>query len=142
MHEAAHFIDGPLGMAVNDPIAANRDVQQLLVTLAAQVEPDDSEPLPWAQHGQKFVRAAAHLAYRVGSFAQQITPDDLRFGERYYGPEFTECEWIDSLSDELERSTNKPLRAVLKTPAPAEFKAAWNRATSCKNYSAIAATRQ
>ncbi len=136
LHEAAHFLEAPRGIAVSDPVAAYSEIEQLLTTMSAQVKPVTRKPPAWSGHGKQYVRTAAHLAHRVGSFARQITPEALQFGERFYGPEFTEYEWIDSLSDEIERSTGKPLRAVLKTAAPAEFNAMWNSATRCKNYSA------
>lgn len=140
LHEAAHFLEGPKGTPAPNPVQASSEIRQLLAKLAAQIEPNDYQPKPWSQHGRQFVRAACHLAYRVNRFAS-ISPDTLQFSSPYYGTEFTEVAWMDALGSELKQSAGKPIREVLKTPAPASFKRHWMKATERDKSSAQIASK-
>lgn len=141
LHEAAHFLEGPKGTPAPNPVKASSEIRQLLAKWAAQIEPNDYQPQPWSQHGQQFVRAACHLAYRVNRFAS-ISPDTLQFSRPYYGSKFTEGTWMDALAGELKQSADKPIRDVLKTPAPAPFKRHWMKATQSKNVPAQTAAKR
>ena len=123
LHELAHWLD--TGDQPDHPVMSRRQP-------AAAMELSDaivgSLTIPaWFGHEERFVRAAAHLAYRVAGLIEAVRPRHLRFIGPYHREPFSEAVFMDALSDELTRSDS--IRSVLDTAAPEAFVERWEMAT-------------
>ncbi len=135
LHELCHWFDvGGKHGPVSDVIERSRALRRMdaLAETSVSRSAVDSNPLPtWHGHGQRFVRAACHAAYRAGKVSAQIDAKLMRFATGYY-QNATERQFMQTLLSELVRRSDEPIAQILKSPAPSEFVAFWHKATGTK----------
>lgn len=124
LHEAAHHLTYGDQQATSEPPEGIS--RELLSWIPEEPAAPISRPA-WHQHESDFVRAAAHLAYRVGGVVESVRPRHLRFIGPYHHPPFTEDAFMQALAGELTRSDS--IRDILGTPAPEAFTERWQQAT-------------
>jgi len=129
LHEYAHYCDWGSAGDFDSPserIAAVEMLHSWRPLLATAQ--DDELALPrWVNHGQRFVRACCHLAHRTAYAVESVRPGHLSFGSRYYGSQFTEATWMQSLAAELHSAGS--IRDILSTDPPIDFTELFKEAT-------------
>lgn len=133
IHELCHWLDfkGPIGGHTNAS-----EIQETSAALARMVESvsrstkttTDAKPkpsAPWANHGARFVRAACHASWRMHRAVQSFNVGAVRFSTPYYGKQFGEWQFIESLKSELVSRQNDSIRDILESNAPSTFTKLW-----------------
>lgn len=138
-HEFSHFLDSPPPPIEQIPQPDNPETEKLLqvyktllaehtLKMGDQYRADMKTPPKWFLHEERFVRAAAHMAVRVGALVESVRPSHLSFGERYFGFPFTEATWVGTLEAEL--SYRGSIRALLDIEPPEQFIELYRLATA------------
>lgn len=83
---------------------------------------------PWADHGEKFLRANAHLIYRAHRLGVRLS-EGLAAGH-HYGLRSHARVYARALGVELVERAGEPLDAILKSEAPGSFSRLWLTETS------------
>ena len=132
LHELAHYLDD----AANQPVCQSRTLDELApltTSCETRTEPVDfaSHKLsrdPWHGHGETFIRACAHTAYRATQAGLSATLSDLRAAGPTYGLSVP-AAYLRALGDECREGEDDLILDVLRSPAPARFSALFARDT-------------
>jgi hypothetical protein len=129
LHELAHRIDsGPVEIDTEPPTELERSELSILIQLILSARSGHirrTKRPPWYQHEQRFVLAAAVLAYRAGEIIEAVRPRHLKFSSDYTG--VTEGSWLSVLGDTVTRSG--AIGDILDAEHPAAFVRAWASVT-------------
>ncbi len=132
LHELSHYLDD----AATQPVCQGRTLEELAPLTAGceiRTEPVDfaSHKLsrdPWHGHGETFIRAASHVAYRATQAGFCATLSDLRAAGPTYGLSVP-AAYLRALGDECRERERESLVGVLRSTAPARFSALFARDT-------------
>jgi len=122
LHEIAHYLDVPPELPVERPaatIVADMAMTQMEMVQQWQSNPTWYIPVNY-QHEPRFVRAAAHLAYRAGQQCESIRPKHLRFVSDYYPEPLSENCVLTLLESEL--GSESPIREIIGSEPPQAFR--------------------
>jgi len=125
LHELAHVLDRRIGYKHRPPVDPVRlKFEALCVGHAVATEPAARESsLPYAGHGDRFIRAALHLQYRAAIADVAVAPSQLCAG-REYGLSHAN-RYRDALGDEPRRLAHGSFRELLDRPPPEPFSRLW-----------------
>ncbi len=119
LHEFAHAMELPVRLVPEKDSSWKRLKSDLQTNL--DIQNGETWHPPWAQHGPRFIRIAAHVAYRASRLGLPICLGDL-VDTRSYGLDWWP-RYFRPLRPELRRRRRDSFQAILASPAPPAFDA-------------------
>ena len=120
-HEMAHGVQDALeSICFGDAIETPEDFEPTIWTPGRLQEV--GRP-PWSGHGPEFLRAAAHVAFRMWEAGLPVSLAWIVNHEAYGLSPFS--WYFSELLEECKRRAGVPIVAALQTEAPAGFRALW-----------------
>ena len=133
LHELAHGIEHASAPAASMQLAdlpamLRMPVAELPAEWAGTIQSEPAQGKPWAKHGHRFIRAAAHVCWRARSQGYVTTLKNMHVAGTGYGVSPARSYEL-ALGDEPRDCENESIGEVLKRSAPLPFQQLWTKDT-------------